>query len=447
MKKILYPLLLSLFLLLPAPTQAQYADRATWHSYDANGEVKTHLYFFWSASCPHCRRAKPYIKSLPNALPFIDLHMVQLNTVENRQLFSQVASQAGEEPRAVPAFAFCEQIIFGYDGEMSTGADLIDALKACHGQALNRHKAYVEQEAQTVAAAEKAVTQAETTTAEAAMPASPKITIPFYGTLETGDLSLPLMTLVLAGLDAFNPCAFFVLLFLLSLMVNAHSRARMFLVGGVFVLISGIIYFMFMAAWLNLFKWIGDARIVTVSAASLALLAGGLNVKDFFFIGKGPSLSIAEEKKPGLFKRMNALISEQKMTTVLIGTVVLAVIVNAYELLCTAGFPMVFTRILTLRDITGTDHYLYLLFYNIVYVLPLFAIVTLFALTLGRRKLSEKEGRFLKLLSGTMMTLLGGTLLISPHLLENLVAAVALLGGAIGLSALIAIIDKLVRKK
>jgi energy-coupling factor transporter transmembrane protein EcfT len=139
-------------------------------------------------------------------------------------------------------------------------------------------------------------------------PRAPPIDLPFIGRLDPSTLSLPVLTLVLAGLDAFNPCAFFVLLFLLSLMVHARSRARMALVGGVFVLFSGLLYFVFMAAWLNLFLLVGYLPLVTISAGLVALFVGALNVKDFVWPKKGISLSIPERAKPDLYQRTRDLV-------------------------------------------------------------------------------------------------------------------------------------------
>ena len=112
--------------------------------------------------------------------------------------------------------------------------------------------------------------------------------LPFVGTVNAQALSLPLLTLVLAGMDAFNPCAFFVLLFLLSLLVHAKSRTRMMIVGGTFVLFSGIVYFIFMAAWLNVFLIAGELRVITIIAGLLALTVAALNIKDYFWFKEGP---------------------------------------------------------------------------------------------------------------------------------------------------------------
>jgi hypothetical protein len=243
------------------------------------------------------------------------------------------------------------------------------------------------------------------------------------------------LTLVIAGLDAFNPCAFFVLLFLLSLLVNARSRGRMLLVGGVFVFFSGALYFLFMAAWLNLFLLTGGMPYVTLAAALLALLIAVLNIKDFFSHGQGPSLSIPDQAKPGLFQRMRTLISVERLPALLLGTVVLAIAANSYELLCTAGFPMVYTRILTLNQLSDVDYYLYLLIYNLIYVAPLLLIVLLFVYTMGRYKLSQRQGSLLKLLSGLMMLGLGVVLLVSPALLSNPLSGIVILLSSLAVTA------------
>lgn len=211
----------------------------------------------------------------------------------------------------------------------------------------------------------------------------------------------------------------------------------MLLVGGTFVFFSGAIYFLFMAAWLNLFLLVGEMQAVTFLAGAFALVVGGVNVKDFFFFRRGISFSIPESAKPRLFDRMRRLVRASRLSSVLAGTVVLAVAANSYEILCTAGFPMVYTRILTFHNLPPWQFYAFLVLYNFVYILPLLAIVLLFTFTLGGRKMTERQGRILKLISGTMMALLGGVLLVRPEWLNNPTAAVLLLAAALFGSALV----------
>jgi hypothetical protein len=326
------------------------------------------------------------------------VHSGELTTSEQAvSAYRRLAGMLGQEANAVPAFLFCGQMIVGFESAATTGAYLRELLQRCRDRA---------------------------------PPPAARLAVPVLGELDPA-VSLPLTTVVLAGLDAFNPCAFFVLLFLLSLMVHARSRARMLLVGGVFVLCSGLVYFVFMTAWLNVFLIAGELRAVTRIAGVIAVAIAFLNIKDYFRFKRGVALGISQSAQPRLFARMRALLGAERLPAVLAGTVVLAVAANTYELFCTAGFPMVFTRLLTLRDLPIGAYYGYLALYNLVYVLPLAVIVAVFAWTLGARKLSEQEGRLLKLLSGVMMLGLGGALLIAPHWLNHPLTALVLLAVAL----------------
>jgi hypothetical protein len=297
----------------------------------------------------------------------------------------------------------------GWESDSASSGEVLAALDACHAAARSGSALDIAR----------------------ALPA-PTFSVPFLGEVSADGLSLPLMTVLIAGLDAFNPCAFFVLLFLLSLLVHQGSRARMLAIGGVFVLVSGVMYFAFMAAWLKLFQLLGNLVWVTLAAGVLALAVGLINIKDFFWFRRGVSLLIPESRKPGIYRRARAILAAGNVPAMLAATVLLAVAVNFYELLCTAGFPMVYTRLLTLQDLGPGTHYLYLLLYNLVYVIPLGAIVSVFAFTLGARRLSEREGRLLKLMSGVMMLQLGALLVLAPDWLNRLGVAFALLGVALG---------------
>ncbi len=257
------------------------------------------------------------------------------------------------------------------------------------------------------------------------------IAIDFFGlhmTINVSSSSLPVLTVVLGALDSFNPCAFFILIFLLNLMLYARSRKRMLLVGGVFIFFSGLWYYLFMFVLYNTLVVAGGfVGVLTLILGCIVVVLGAINIKDFFFFKKGVSLSIPDEKKPGLFKRMRDLVKHPEITAVVFGTVVLAATVNFYELLCTSGFPLVFTNQLRTYNLPMFDSYLYIFFYNIVYVIPLIIIVLIFVFTLGHIKISEWHGRVLKLLSGVMLVSFGALFIIDFGLLQNVVAPVLLL--------------------
>jgi hypothetical protein len=186
----------------------------------------------------------------------------------------------------------------------------------------------------------------------------------------------------------------------------------------------------------------GQVEIITKIAGSVAVVIAAINIKDFFIFKKGVSLTIPDSAKPKLFDRMRKLLKSSSVVSILIGTAVLAIAANAYELLCTAGFPMVFTRILTLNNLSSAWYYLYLVLYNIIYVIPLSTIVIIFTITLGKKHLTEHQGRLMKLVSGTMMLALGGVLLLNPAILSNAFISFILLIGALVVSFAVALITK-----
>jgi len=408
--KLLFQIIACLLLLLPRPGLAD----DIWLTHASDGQARVQMYFFWSMNCPHCTDAHPYIEAIPQARPWVQLHALEVSrNAQNLALYETLAVQLGADAASVPAMLFCGEMHVGWGDNATTGALIRQRLDACYSR-INDDVPFT--------------AQTDPVTA------NPPINLPLIGAVDASHFSLPVLTIILAGLDAFNPCAFFVLLFLLSMMAHQKSRSRMLLIGGVFVAISGLMYFAFMAAWLNVFQLFGHLAAVTLAAGALAVVVGVINVKDFFLFEKGISLSIPETSKPDIFRRTRAILNAENLPAMLSATLFLAIAANFYELLCTAGFPMVYTRLLTLADLSTAARYGYLAVYNLIYVVPLGLIVLVFARSLGARKLSEREGRLLKLMSGIMMLELGTLLLLAPNLISQVGIAFGLMAMAIGIT-------------
>jgi thiol-disulfide isomerase/thioredoxin len=378
-----------------------------------HADNKVKLYFFWGKGCPHCAQEEIFLEHLKKKYLQLEVKSYEVwYDKENGRLFTQMAEAYGTRPEGVPTTFIGEfQPVVGYRNYEITGKVIEDRVKYCIIQGC------IDSIERSAKPSQKKISAQE----------DKIITLPVFGKVDTSKMTLPVLTIILAGLDSFNPCAFFVLFTLLSILVFVKSRKRMLLIGGTFVFFSGFIYFLFMAAWLNLFLHIGQLKIITAIAGIIALIIAAINIKDFFFFKKGISLAIPEKAKPKLFDRMRKLLKVTSLTSMMMGTIVLAIAANAYELLCTIGFPMVFTRVLTLHSLPGFKYYLYLIFYNMIYIIPLAVIVLFFSITLGSRKLTEWQGQVLKLISGLMMLSLGIVLLINPALFNNIFVAVGLL--------------------
>jgi len=416
-QKILLTVLLQVLLIVIF----MFPSVATTLSQEETGKVV--LYFFWGDGCPHCAKEKIFLDVARKKYPQLEVKSYEVwHSGTNAVFFSQMLEAAGVKASGVPVTFIHTEVFAGFNDR--TAEEIENKIQYC----IQNIKTCVEPSERPLGPVSQKKHQI--------------VEVPFLGDIDLSVISLPVMTVILGGLDSFNPCAFFVLFFLLSLLIHAKSRKRMFLIGGTFVFFSGFIYFVFMAAWLNLFMVAGQLLIITVTAGIVALTVAVINIKDFFFFSKGVSLSIPEKAKPKLFERMRNLLKATSVSSMLMGTVVLAIAANSYELLCTAGFPMVFTRILTLQDLTTGQYYLYLAMYNFIYVVPLATIVVIFTVTLGAKKITEWQGRKLKLLSGLMMFFLGLILLIDPALLNNIFVAAAILAAVFILFALIIFLTK-----
>lgn len=436
----------SLQLLLPLQN-SRVAGKDSRRTADDQGQPKNPdntiiVYFFWGKGCPHCEEEKEFLDGLQRAYPSLDIRAYEVwYHRENAGLMAAMLRAHGARSSGVPVTFIGDQLFSGFTAQ--TRGALGKVIEGCSavpcGDPAERPDKNTHPREQTTTPRPFA---AGSTSGTGAAETDAAVTIPILGTLDARTSSLPLLTLMIAGMDSFNPCAFFVLLSLLGLLVHAQSRNKMLLIGGIFVFFSGFIYFLFMAAWLNLFLVMGHVAVITTIAGGVSVIIAGINIKDFFLFKRGLSLTIPDSAKPKLFDRMRKLLRSTSLLSIMIGTTVLAVVANFYELLCTAGFPMVFTRILTLNNLSTATYYLYLVLYNLVYVVPLSIIVLGFTLTLGKRQLSEWQGRVLKLVSGAMMLGLGIVLLVNPALLNNVLVSFIILISALGSSLLVAMVTR-----
>lgn len=235
-------------------------------------------------------------------------------------------------------------------------------------------------------------------------------------------MPLPVFTLFIAIIDGFNPCTMWVLTFLLVLLISvSHSRKRIFTVGLVFVVVVYIFYFLFMAAWLNVFFFIGFLDPVRIAIGILALVAGAINCKEFFYFRKGVTLMVQEKhKKPlvGRIEGMKRVIREGSYPALIAASVALAAFASLVELPCTAGFPIIYTKILAEKVFSDSlGYYLYLALYNLIYVVPLSSIIILFGYFFKGKQISKGQMSAIKVIGGLIMIFLGIILIFNPQLL------------------------------
>jgi glutaredoxin len=374
-------------------------DEATAQSADIEVFVRN--------GCPHCAKAELFLQTLKREQPAlrIVIHDVAQEPAALEQLQLLAKNQDSGAVR-VPAFQVGGQLIVGFSDGLTTGQLIRGALA----------QAQTPKNQNTSGGCEAGQSLSCEAGAEVSTKAASAFMLDFFGhRLSLDEVGLPLFTLAMGLLDGFNPCSLWVLILMISLLAPMNNRLRMFAIAGTFIAVEGLAYFILMAAWLNLFLFIGLSRISEIVIAAIALLAGVINLKDFWFYGRGISLSIPDTAKPDIYARMRRILQAQNLVGAVIGTVVLAILVQLVELLCTSGFPALYTRILTLKQLDSMSYFGYLLLYNVAYMFDDVIILAIGVITLSQRRLQEKEGRWLKLISGLVMVGLGIYLFVVPN--------------------------------
>ena len=259
---------------------------------------------------------------------------------------------------------------------------------------------------------------------EVAQPNGPEVwrpetaSLPVFGEIRFADFSLPALAVLLGLADGFNPCAMWALVYLLSLLVSLRDRRKIWLLVGSFVLASGVLYFLFMTAWLNAFLLLGYLRPLTIAIGLGALVIGVVDLRAFIQTRGAPVCTVGN---PGFKKRtmgrMEQLVAAPLSLASFLGIVVLAFTVNAIEFVCSAGLPAIFTHTLSLRQLSPPQYYGYILLYDFFFMLDDLLIFSLAAFTL-RTTMASGYARHGKPVGGLVLVVLGGLMLFAPEWLR-----------------------------
>jgi thiol-disulfide isomerase/thioredoxin len=366
------------------------------------GEPTVHIHLFWAHHCPHCEREKAFLAKLAQARPEIRLHFYEITaSAANQALLTQVAAQLQVQVRGVPVTVVGTRVFSGWLDEATTGA----AIRAAVQAELANPGRDVVQELAASAIPPPATTES---------PVPETITLPLFGEVQTRTVSLPLLAIMLGGVDGFNPCAMWVLIFLIGLLLGLQDRWRMWVLGGVFIGVSAGVYFLFMVAWLNLLKFLGFVSWVRLLIGFIALAAGGYNLKEFFVGGAGVCKVTQSERRQQVLQRLRNITTQQSFWLALGGIILLAFAVNLVELLCSASLPVVFLQVLALNNLPTWQYYFFILLYIFIFMLDDLVVFILAMTTLQVVGLTGKYSRLSNLVGGLLMLTLGLILILKP---------------------------------
>jgi len=339
------------------------------------------VYFFYLPGCSHCEAQELFNKKLESEFPSINITPVDATAPAGSALLQQMLEERGiEEEPDFPITIFGNQVFGGWESEETSGRAIEEALQQCLAG------------------------KCPPPTGE-----EPKhtITLPLIGEIVLSDYSLPALAVILGLVDGFNPCAMWVLVYLISVVATLRDKRRIWLIVGSFVLASGILYFLFMTAWLNVFLLIGYIKPVTIVIGLVALGGGALQVREVIKTRGAVVCEVtSEESRKKTMTRVQRIVSSPLTFGILVGIVALAFTVNAVEFVCSAAIPAVFTQVLALSNLSTFQYYGYILLYVSFFMLDDLVIfgTAAFALT---SSLGDRYAKYTRPVGATILIILG----------------------------------------
>jgi len=343
------------------------------------------VHFFHVPGCSSCDAQEPFNEKLANTYPSIRIIEHDATTPAGSARLSEMLENLGIEDKPVfPITIFGNQVFGGWESEETTGKAIEEALQQC---------------------------LAGNCPPPAGEEPGDGIVLPIIGEIVPADYSLPVLAVILGLVDGFNPCAMWVLVYLISLIATLRDRKRIWLIVGSFVLASGVLYFLFMTAWLNAFLFIGYVRPVTTVIGLVALGGGILQIRGFIETKGAIVCEVTdEESRKKTMTRIQKIVSSPLTLGTIAGIIALAFLVNSIEFVCSAAIPAIFTHVLSLASLTTFQYYGYILLYVVVFMLDDLVIFgsAAIAMTSG---LGERYTKYFRPVGATILIILGVLLL------------------------------------
>jgi len=349
------------------------------------------VHFFYVTGCPGCAEQKDFHPGLKERNPEISIiERDALRDRDYRLLLEMLDERGVDDTPLFPVTIFGNQVFMGWDSVETTGRAIEEALVQC--------------------------LDGECPPPTAKDP-DDGIDLPIFGRIVFSERSLGALAVILGLVDGFNPCALWVLLYLISLVATLKDKRRIWLIVGSFVLASGILYFLLMTAWLNLFLFIGFFRPVMVIIGLVALGGGILQLHDYIKArGEVVCQVTGEESRARTMARMERIVASPISIATILGIIALAFVVNSIEFVCSAAIPMVFTQVLALADLSTFHYYGYILLYVFFFMLDNLVIFGSAAIAMTSN-LGVKYAKYARPVGAVILMLLGALLLFAPDLL------------------------------
>ena len=387
-------------------------------------KVPIDIYLFYGDGCPHCTKEEEFLKKLKEKYNHINIHEYETwYDYKNSALVERVKNAFGETRNGVPYTVIGETAYAGYNDNI--GYRIEQKIKNYDYSDQNVVKHVIENSDRYNNSNDKfQFTNRDSLENKEENKETPKIkednnvVVPVLGKVDGKKISLPLLSVVVGTVDGFNPCAMWILLFLISMLVGMKDRKRMWTLGITFLVTSALVYLLFMVSWLNIAMSVSEIVVIRNIIALVALAAGIINLIKFFKNKDDDGCDIVDDKKrKKIFNKIKKFTTEKSLLLAMLGIITLAISVNFVELACSAGLPLLFTQVLAMNDLSNLQYGvyigLYILFFLIDDLIIFFIAMKSFKLT----GFSSKYSKYSHMIGGIIMVIIGILLLFKPEFL------------------------------
>ena len=383
MKNRVIVFILVLLLIFPLSVKAlsdEYVDIVSSITGDEIEEDKINLYLFHGAECPHCAEEREWLDGITDEYKdYLNVYMYEVwHNNENAVMMEKVGKELGINATSVPFTIIGDKYFIGFsDATASRIENTIDE--------------YINLENNN------------------------EVNIPILGKIDMKNVSIPLVAVILGFIDGFNPCAMWVLLFLINLLLNMKDKKKRWGLGITFLLTSGLVYFLSMLG-INFIIGVVTIKWLKILIALFIIIAGIFNFRKYLKIRKEVAgcQVVDDKKRKKLITRIRKIIDSKGFVLSIIGIISLAVSVNLIELACSLGFPVIFSEILYLNDISGLEKIIYLFIYIIFYLIDDMVVFVISMVTLEATGITNKYNKLCTLVSSIIMIIMGLLMLFKP---------------------------------
>lgn len=378
---------------------------------DVFAKEKIKVYLFHGDGCPHCAEETKFLEKLEKK--YSNVEVIKYEVWENKTnalLMKRVGNKYDVSTGSVPFTVISGTTTSGFSESIGVK---IERIIKYYDKNPKKNIDYVKKIKNGTYDGEKIVdafTENDKKTDE-----NTKINVPIFGEVNLKNFSLPTASILIGLVDGFNPCAMWVLLFLISMLLGMKDKKRMWILGITFLLMSALVYMAIMLSWFNIVVNVMASVVFRRIIAVVAIIGAIINLKGFFTTNDSGCEVVDDKKRKKVITRIKKFTKEKSLLLAIGGVVLLAISVNVIELACSAGLPLVFTQLLAINEVSAFESFIYTLIYIFFFLMDDIIVFAIAMYTTNIKAISTKYNKYSHLIGGIIMLIIGVLLLVKPE--------------------------------